>query len=170
MYTCAIQDLSEDMRIKHHLRLEDSRIAYDEFINAIHIEFSSQDLIEIGEARKVIVDVVEGLLSRINNTCDLVEARRFDAFDLEITINYQSFYGRYVDPYYVSWIQLENGVCTYYSFDVRDCVKNCWHYRIEPYLKTREILYCQESAEENYNPKKIPFKSVFGDDRYLPPE
>jgi hypothetical protein len=139
------------LRHEKHLRLEDSRVFYTDTINTVRMEFTSQDVLEVREARFLIVDVVEGLLAELNK--NHVIAPQFVKYpltpdQLEIYINFESFHGIFVDPYYVGYVMLENGTTHFWAFDVKENGRNIWDYRVEPYEKSREFTVYEREAED----------------------
>jgi hypothetical protein len=145
-----IQQYLAYLRHVKHLRLEDSRIFYNDYINTVRMEFTCQDILEVREARMLLVDVVEGLLAEINQNPILgseVFNYPFSASQLEIYIDMESYYGLYLDPYFVGWIQLEKDVASYYAFDEKIDGLNYWDFRTEPYWKSRELVIQERAAE-----------------------
>lgn len=149
----AIQHYLAYLRHEKHLRLEDSSIWYDEEVNTVRMEFISQDILEVREARFLLVDLVEGLLVELNkNPIIAPELATYPLTPehLEIYIDFESFHGRFVDPYYVGWITLENGEATYYAFDLKEPGRNKWDFRTEPYFKSREFTVFEREAEKMF--------------------
>jgi hypothetical protein len=147
----AIQNYLAYLRHEKHLRLEDSSVYYDDYINAIRMEFISQDIMEVREARMLLVDVVEGLLAELNK--NPVLGPEFITYpltprQLEIYINFESYYGIYGDPYYVGWMKLEKDTSYFYAFDLKYPGLNVWDYRIEPYFKSREFVVYERESEQ----------------------
>lgn len=142
--------------LKHDYRLsyEDGKCYYSDCTEKIRLVFSSQDIIEICEARELITDVVEGLLETLNSDATIrgdLCGQHFTANDVEIYINFESWFCEYIDPFYVGWIELEGGLVTYYMDDVKQWYYNRWHARIEPYAKALEIARAQRLASELYS-------------------
>lgn len=155
--THAIQHYVAYLRHVKLLRLEDSSVYYDSSINAVRMEFISMKVMELCEARELMVDIVEGLLVELNNNPIL--APQFANFpltsaNLEINVRFESFEMDFVDPYYVGWMSLRDDIVKIYAANIREEGNNIWDYRVEPYFKSREfVLYGRESEEL--------FKSVF---------
>lgn len=162
--------------LKHvkRLRLEDTKIYYIDSINTVRMEFLSQDVLEVGEARMLMVDLVEGLLAALNQ--DPILGPQFINYpftsrNLEIYVDFESFEGIYDDPYYVGFMKLEKDIATYYAFNLKYTGfdygsqmyggLNYWNYRTEPYPKSREIVV-HERAGENL------FKDVFEMEEHTP--
>jgi hypothetical protein len=148
-----IQHYMPYLRHELHLRLEDSRVFYNDTINTVRLEFISQDVLEVREARFLLVDVVEGLLAELNK--NPVLAPQFVTYpltpeQLEIYINFESFHGIYVDPYYVGYIMLEAGEATYWAFTTKENGRNLWDFRTEPYEKSREFTVYEREAENMF--------------------
>lgn len=145
-----IQDFLPYLRYEKHLRLEDARIYFNDTINTIRLEFTSQDVLSMDEGRHMLVDLVEGLLAQLNRN-PLVAADiltyPLTADSLEIYIDFESFYDAFIDPYYLGWIQLEGGTATYYAFDSKYPGRNTWDYRIESYAKSLELTLFEREGE-----------------------
>jgi hypothetical protein len=145
-----IQHYLAYLRHEKHLRLEDSGVYYNDYVNTVRMEFISQDVLEVREARFLLVDVVEGLLAELNK--NPVLAPEFITYplqpqQLEIYINFESFHGMYVDPYYVGFVKLEEGNAHYYAFNTKYNGLDTWNYRIEPYSKSLEFTVFEREAE-----------------------
>lgn len=131
-----------ELKRKHRLELEDSRIYYDTKINKLRLDFYSQAVIELCEARQVLVDIVDGYLERINSNSILsfqMDPRPFDYKNIEVHITYGAYHILYVDPYYIAHVTLEDGIAWYLDGELDDKMSDYWMKRIESYPKTREI-------------------------------
>lgn len=137
------------------LRCEDAKVYYSDCTEKIKLVLSSQKIVEIAEARKTITDVVEGLLEALNDDVavrsDLCNYR-FTANDLEIYINFESWYGEFVDPFHVGWLELEGGVISYQMHTVKEYYYDRWNNRIEPYAVALRIARAEEEVEDLYPP------------------
>ena len=169
--TRIIQELGVILKFEKNLDLEDSNVFYGPYINTIQLEFSSQSLIEMCEARELIVDVVERLLSMLN-TNDILGPQfanyPFSSDNLEIYINFESYYGLYIDaPGYIGWMYLEDGICFYYTFEIKNADHESWHFRREPYSKSREIVVYEREAQDKFQEViEPPNPTAFGPERY----
>lgn len=176
-----IINFSTKMKIDKHLELEDSWATYDDYILKLNLCYSSQRLLTLYDARLLIVEVVEELLYRLNNNTIIgfeLDHFPFTANDLDIKINFESFYGRYIDELYIGLAWLQGGCVHFYAFDRKDPSLNGidWdHHRFEPYSKSRELALIKKQADlpyiehiENPNPPK---RSLFSQipDRYISP-
>jgi hypothetical protein len=170
--TCIIQDVTTAWKYDKHLHLEHANTYYKEGIHTVQLQFISQDIIEMCEARDLIVSITEEILARINQSPiagpDLSNYP-FQPSNLEIYITFESYYGKYCDPHYIAWIGMEDAVITFYTFDLLDHMKSCWHRRVETYPTSREIVMCQREAEKKYNESHLKNVNVFGSQRYYPP-
>lgn len=121
------------------LFLLDSRAYYDEEgVQRICMKFRTQALVEVLEGRDLIVRVVEGFLARVNNDPILplyISDFPLTADNLHINIEFESFFGKYVDPLYMARIVLDCGLVYYYANNAVDPDTMVWHQRIEPYEK-----------------------------------
>lgn len=168
-----IINFSAPLETERRLRLEDSRIVYDESILKIYLEYSSQALLDMCEARLLMVEIVDEFLKRLNNHTVLgfqLEHFPFTADDLEVKINFESFFGVYVDPLYIGLTWLKSGCVYYYAFDIKDPYADWSHQRFEPYFKSRELALIKKEADipfqDRENPPKRPSSYVY--DRYTP--
>lgn len=136
------------------LRLEHSVVCYDTDITGLRLEISSQEIIGMCEARDLLVDLVEDFLREINSdpiVSDQLAAYPFSPNNLQIEINFESFFGLYVDPFYVGCIELRNGMARYSAFDMKDDRWHSWHSKVEPYVKAREISMIGRAADEDFD-------------------
>ncbi len=169
-----VQQYVAYLKYVKHLRLEDCKVYYIDSVNTIHMEFLSQDLLEVGEARMLMVDLVEGLLAALNQ--DPILGPQFITYpltprQLEIFVDFESFDGIYDDPYYVGWMEMEQETATYYAFNLKYTGwdygsqlyggLDYWNYRTEPYTKSREIVIHEREGENM-------FKQVFETEQNTP--
>jgi hypothetical protein len=146
-----LQNYFAYLRYEKHLLLDDAKVYYDSTINTVRLEFLSQDILEVREARMLLVDVVEGLLAELNR--NPIIAPEFITYpltakQLEIYIDFESYYGFRVDPYYIGWIKLEGGTAYYYAFDLKFSGLNEWNSREESYDKSRELVIFERESEQ----------------------
>lgn len=176
------QDLSEliwDYTIylerDRRLFLKNSYVAAAENESFIRFEFTSQLILEMCQARDLLVDVTEGFLERLNQSPVAKELMPypFDAHHLEIYIYLESFHGEYVDPFYVGWIALEKGMAYYYAFDLNnhrpflhDQQIDEWHTRIEPYEKSRTYVLFERKALQHYGETHPKPESTLASERF----
>lgn len=138
------------------LRLEHSSVCYDNAITGLRLEISSQEILEMCPARNLLVDLVEDFLREINSdpiAGDQLSVYPFTANNLHIEINFESFFGIYVDPFYIGCIELRNGMARYSAFDMKDERWHSWHSKVEPYVKSRELAMLGRAAEEDFDEK-----------------
>ena len=179
-------NFSTKMKVDKHLELEDSWAAYDDYITKICLQYSSQRLLTVYDARLLIVELVEEFLYRLNNNTIVsyeLDHFPFSADDLDVKITFESYYGRYIDEQYVGLTWLQAGCVHFYAFDRKDTSLNGidWdHHRFEPYTKSRELALIKREADLPYtntesleNPPKRPstftFDRYYGPDRYYAP-
>jgi hypothetical protein len=169
-----VQDYAVELQKQRHLYLRHSNTYYNEDgIYAIQLRFISQDIIELCEARKLIIDVSEGMLEQLNANPELVSDAKYHAFypfNLEVYIDFESYFIRYIDPFYVKWITMEDGQITFYTADVKDTDKKGWHAKKESYSTSRDIVFYQRLAEDKYRATHAPDRTIFGEKRFYLPE
>lgn len=170
--TWIVQKVAADW--KHNqgqrLRLEHSQVHYTNKFTTLSLEFSSQEILEVEQARNLLVDLTEQLLREIN-TNPIVGgelASTFTADNLSIEINFESYLGEYVDPFYVGCAKLHHGFAYYYAFDLKDENRYSWHSRVEPYFKTREVSMLSRAAEKLWDEVNDCPKHRLLDELYVP--
>lgn len=144
---------ANELRHELGLRFEDSNIYYDEFVKGVRIIFSTQAILELKEAREVVVDVVEGLLKRMN--ADPVIASQFECGfmsvdQVELYISFESYFNEYVDQEYIGWVSLIDGITRFYAGIIKDPYIDFWHARTEPYSKSLQFVTFEREAESAY--------------------
>lgn len=154
---------ANEMFHKKHLKLQDSKVFIkDGSISRFRLEFISQDLLTLCEARELLVDVTEGIKDRVVNDEFLAGYLPigFDASNIEIFINLESYWGLYGDPMYIGWIILQEGMSYFYAFDLKDhhFQFTCWHSHVEPFYKSHQIVTFQREAEKQYRSTIAPSK------------
>lgn len=136
------------LRHDYHLRLETSGIyTADNGSKKIRLVYISQDILDLCEARSLLVDVIEGMADYVK-----LSGVPLSVNDIDLRINFESFFGLYVDPLYNGYILLQDGVVGYYAFKdkVKDNTENFWYERIEPYFKSYQFVTVTRKAEESY--------------------
>ncbi len=169
----AVQHFMPYLRHEKHLRLEDARVFYGEGINTVRMEFLSQDILEIREARFLIVDLVEGLIAEFNQNPILgpqISQFPLSADQLEIYIEFESFNCLYNDPYYVGNIMLQDGTTHFYGFNTKYPGEDIWDYRIEPYFKSREIVINEREGEKVFKETMEKASPRILNEQYVSPE
>lgn len=142
-----------ELEHKYHLNLEKSRFFYDEKIKKVRLDFSSQNVVELCEAREQLVDIIDGYLKRINEHVVLrseLESYPFTPKELEVHITYESYFVAYVDPMYVSCVIQEGGTSFFYNGELEEPHSDIWSQKVEPYAKTQQFVYFRREAEVPY--------------------
>lgn len=136
------------------LRLAHSEIRYRGNRMTLRLELFSQAILEVRYARYLMADFVEDILREINTNPIVSEglvSYPFSPDQLCIDINFESFFGKYVDPLYIGYIEMRQGMMRYYAFDQKDQERYLWHARCEPYFKTREIASIQRATRKQFD-------------------
>ena len=171
--TSIVQEYAVELKNLKRVHLEHAYTYYnDEGIHTVQLQFISQDIIDLCQARKLIIDIAEGTLGQLNsNPCLIPEFtnQAFYPYNLEIYINFESDFIKYIDPFYIKWIVMEDSKILYYTADVDDNDKMGWHYKKEAYDTSKNIVLYHRLAEDKYKAAHEPSRSVFGDKRYYPP-
>lgn len=158
----------------HRLRFEDSKVYYDDFVERYRVIWSTQQILELCEARDLLVTVVEGLLERMNNNSQVIAS--FDHYpitadDLEIYFFYESYYIEYVDPTYMAFVSLHDGTVRFINGLIKNPRKDFWDIRTETYEESYRFATLTRASEKAYAEEHAPKKrrsSVFSN-YYEPP-
>jgi hypothetical protein len=154
---------AQELKKKYkHLILEDSQAFFsDKALSRVQLEFSTQDVIELREARDMLVEVVDELLFRLNNEADVTFASQTEltADQLDIYVDFQAYHGKFVDPMYIGFMSLRKGIVSFYAFDFKECHRDCWHRRLEYYWQSRNIVMFEREAQwaEDQHKKKTSY-------------
>jgi hypothetical protein len=151
--TNVIISYSRELKDSHRLFLHDSRVIFDDKIKKVRVDYTSQQSVELCEAREILVDVTEGLIDRFRNHVELRSAfnnRPISPQDLEIHITFESFFNKYVDPAYMAYIILENSWSFFYSSELNMAFTDIWMQKVEPYYKTKQFVTFSREAEIPY--------------------
>lgn len=153
---------SVELRYEKRLHLQQSYVLYAGADPKIRLQFISQDILELCQARALLVGVVEEFLARLNDKFTKSEIFHlpFTAADLEIYIDFESYYCKYMDPYYIGWIALEDSMAFYYAFSVKNYSRDFWQVRIEPYFKSLSFATIKQRAEIDYEKAHPIIKNV----------
>ncbi len=147
---------SEKLKYDKHLHLEDSVVYYNRKINRIRLDFSSMQNLDLWQARELLVDLVDEFLDRINSNAIIhsdLSRTPFTASDLEVYINFKSFYNHHIDLRTVGLITLRQGIASYIASDGISCETSCWHKRNEYYFQSRNFVHFKRQGEALYKPK-----------------
>jgi hypothetical protein len=159
-----------ELRKDHNLFLEHSGVFFDDNINRLVLWFSSQDSLELQEGREVLFDTVEGLLDIINEVGYMTGEfgdRPLTYEDLEVHIDFQSFYNIMVDPTFLGDIVLEDGRAYFYDAELKMRYADIWEYKSEPYCKTRQIvIFTREAKKMMEERDKGKKKNYVGEERF----
>lgn len=165
-----IWDWAVNVQHEKKLFLDDAQIITGPDQTKLRFQFHSQSILEMCEARHLLVDIAEALLDRVNIGFigERLRPQPFTADQLEIYIDFQSYYVRFVDPFYIGWVVLENGWAFYYAATVKDEDHLCqWEVRREPYFKSRSFSYLQRESEKNYELLHPTPQSALSDEWYI---
>ncbi len=145
-------ELEKEKRLFH----VNSCAYYDNYIEKLEMELTTNAVMEgVCPARDLIVYVVEGLLSRINEDDTVgydVYSYPFSPWNLEINIEFKCFWNKYINKRSIARIRLVDGMVYYYAGDALDPDTICFRQRVEPYEKAYRF-----SSFKSYRPwEKIP--------------
>lgn len=160
------------------LHLEDSSISYGNgnvYIQKIKLNFITQTILELQEARELLVDITEELMGNLNNDpilYDYLAHYPITTANLDICIKFESYFGLYLDKRYVHWIMLQNDFSYFYAFDLTNefnlwnVNSENWHQRVEPYYKSLQIVNLRRAAEKHYQDTHKKPTSLLSNERY----
>ncbi len=138
---------------KYGLRPEFIFICYDLQVDKLKIVLSSQQILEVKQARRWVVDIVEGMLDEVNSYPSLLANHwgfPFDISNVDLYVNFESFYGVYVDPTFVGAINLNDGIVHYSAFGFKNWRLDKWGCRIERYSLAKRLIELEDAHEAPY--------------------
>ncbi|MBS4167747.1 hypothetical protein [Parachlamydia sp. AcF125] len=149
---------AQDLRKKYkHLILEDSQVIFsNRKLNRIQLKFTTQHAIEVREARELLVEVVEDFLYLFNGQYALVAQAggELNPEKLDIAVNFESYEGVFIDPFYVGFMTLHKGLVSFYAFDYKDVRRDDWHKRVEYYWQSRNIVKFEQEYLDREDKQK----------------
>ncbi len=145
------------LKYEKGLKLVDSVVYHDWYLNRVRLDFSTMNIMDLCETRELLVDVVEGLLERLNDNSIIMNdaaSRPMTACDLEIYINFESFFSEYVDPTYMGIVCMKDGIVRYTTGESRRPSPPRWKERMEYYWQTRNFVNFTRIGEILYGPEE----------------
>ena len=151
--TRAVIDTSLQFELDYDIHLKDSRLDGEDTIDRIELNYISQELLDIRAARRVAVKTIDSLIDRFNQDIDVysqLTTQPFSVDELGLEIHFESYFGKYVDPFYVERVILSDGWLHYYAFTAYDPAPEVWHYHTEPYESSSTIISAEDEFNENH--------------------
>lgn len=145
------------------MRFEDTKIYQKddgEGVRWIRLILSSQAILDLCESRELLVDIVEGLLERLNKDPVILASfahQPITASDLEIYLSFESFYVEYDNPTFIAWVSLLDGDVRIFDGVLKDFRKDYWNSRVESYVRSRDYVMITRKARDELD-KKYPMK------------
>lgn len=126
-------------------------IIYSPSTDRIYMYFTTQLILNIAEARRLIVEIAEGLASELNSFDHFSRCYHhgdeFTASDFIIWIDFETYFGKYVDPLVIGTILLEGGVTHFWAWNGKKYYGDSWEYRYEPYYKSRQYVLIERQQQ-----------------------
>jgi hypothetical protein len=146
-----------ELKTSRNLTLNNSYVYRDgEDGILVWLDFYTQDLADVPQARELMVDVVEGFLTRMNADAglrDLFDGQEFDIEDLYINVEFTSFFGQFVDPLYVGRMELKDReFAAFYSHTALNKwleQRNSFYMHSEPYEYSKKFVLVEIDARKN---------------------
>lgn len=166
--TWAVEQVAAELKYERRLRLENAMVCRSIDSPMLRLEFTTQNIMELCEARELLVDVVERFLYRLNTDYIDPEFRPapYTSDNLEIYINFESYYTMYADRFYIGWVCLEDGEAYYYASTLKNNKLAFWHKHQEPYFKSKSIARAHTEAEKVYKRTHQPPASALRGELY----
>lgn len=128
----------------------------------IWMDLSSQRILDVPGTRRMMVNLVEGLLNALNSNPKLKSIQTFTPEDLYVSIELESFFGRYVDALYVGRAELLDGeLVASYAHDCFDPELQTFHKHIEYYQMSKVLVAADDEARAEYKSLWDPLKSLY---------
>lgn len=125
----------------------------------IWADFKTQRILDLQGARRLSVDLVESILANLNENPSLNTT--FSIENLYLSIEFESFFGAYVDPLYVGRVELKDNFLTcFYAHTALDPDSVVFHEHTEPYYTSKVIVTCEREEEKNYKGKYKAYNAL----------
>ncbi len=111
----------------------------DEYIQKVEMNFRTQAIMDVDEARDLLVYLVEGFLARVNEDEELSRDLcnyPFNANNLKVEIEFESYFTKFVDEDCLARVTLDCGMVNFYSHTAVNPDYANYRQRSEPYMKT----------------------------------
>ena len=144
---------TEDMKELLNMHLEHSYAFPDPERGGrytIWMDFTSQEILDVAESRRMIVKFVEGLLARLIEDPRVMSCfdTPFTVDDLYVSIELESYYAHFIDPLYVARIELAEGFLNcYYAADALNPRSVVYHQHVEPYDNARHFVMDEDDYD-----------------------
>lgn len=125
----------------------------------IWADFQTQRILDLQGARRLSVDLIESILATLNEQSSLNTT--FSVDNLYISVEFESFFGAYVDPLYVGRVELKNNFLTcFYANSALDPDAVVFHKHSEPYSTSKVIVACEREEEGKYKGKYKAYNAL----------
>lgn len=145
---------SIELKSLYNVVLQRSNIENRDGELLIWLDFETMDIMTIDDARDLIVNLTEGLLSRLNQQQvlrDLTSSGEVTEYNLFINIRFDSWFAVHLDPLYLGRLVLDEGEVFYYAqtatYRGRDLKVH--HQHRELYLVSKEIISLEMEVKRN---------------------
>jgi hypothetical protein len=140
------------MQAEQGMELLDSSMFHDRYLNRIRLDFASQKIVDLCQARELLVTIAQDFINHANSgeLSPFLASDIFTADNLELYIKFESFYNRYVDPRRIGFMFLRDGISYFYAADTLDCDRNCWHERREYFWQSEDFVEFSRQGQEIY--------------------
>ena len=144
-----------ELKASNDLFLDRSYAKIDDGQIVVWLSFHTQELADINLTRRIMVDIVEGYIKRMNANAVLVQLNEgypFDPSNFYINIDFSSFFGQFVDPLYVGRAELTGDEFnTFYANTALNKwaeLRHNFHMHSEPYWVTKQIVMIEVNAKK----------------------
>lgn len=128
----------------------------------IWMDLTSQRILDVPGARRMMVNLVEGLLEALNGNEKLRGIQTFTPQDLYVSVELESFFGRYIDSLYVARVELFDGeLVASYAHDCFQCELETYHKHIEFYQMSKVLVAEDDKVRSEYKSIYDPLKSLY---------
>ena len=148
----------------------------NERLSELKLQFCAYETADRRQARKIAVEMTEDLLDAFNKNevAHPCGARRpITTHNIDLTIRFESFFGSFVNPKTILYVNVRDGYVTYFGYDCLCDPCNCTSFR-EPYdeafrtvQRIHEMQEREEAAQETKDRQKKD-KSEFNHEWGIP--
>lgn len=131
------------------------------------LDFTSQEILDIPGVRRLVVAMMDRLQEFMNSS-NVIRNKYHNfvltPYNVYLSIEFESFFGRFVDPLYVGRLELNGGELTaFYAHTAFEPEPIIFHQHYEPYEVTRTIVLAEKEYKKavSQKPRKDVLERTF---------
>lgn len=166
-----INTYATEIEYYHQVWMENCYANFEDGKFYLFLDFTTQTNLDLIEARRMSVRMIESILKRLNANQLLVSRQGgpFTPENLYFSIEYTSFYGKYIDILLVGRSELKYGFLNiFYAHDAFMLDPVIYHKHSEPYEISKCIVFTQDRVRKELKPNaERAYDEVVGPENWM---